>query len=215
MTAQKELVAMVADLMEEEVILTTKEMLKRGENPLVIVHGCQQGMRIVGERYSEGRYYLAGLIMAGEILRQVMALIGPVLKSTPRLDGAPGTMLLGTVQDDIHDLGKNIVKMLLTCRGFKVFDLGVNVSPDNFITETIRLKPDIIGLSGLITAAFDSMKDTVSLIRQETANWPQKPHIVIGGSQVDEQVSQMVGADYWVTEADAGVNLCRQLLEAG
>ena len=100
------------------------------------------------------------MIMAGEILRQVMELIGPVIKNNRQESQTSGVILLGTVEADIHDLGKNIVNMLFTCHGFTVHDLGVDVPPARFVSETVRLKPDIVGLSGLLTAAYDSMRET-------------------------------------------------------
>ena len=209
---ESKLVCSVADLQEDEVVTIVKNRLAIGDDPLQIVSECQQGMRLVGERYGEGQYFIAGLIMAGEILRQVMELVGPAIQNPEQAKLASGTVLLGTVQQDIHDLGKNIVKMLLSCHGFTVHDLGVDVPPAKFAAEAARIKPDIIGLSGLISASYDSMKETVALLREETDKWPKKPHIIIGGSQIDEQVSNLVGTDYWVTEADAGVMLCKKLL---
>lgn len=208
----KELINCVADLEEEKTITLVKERLQANDDPLSIVYDCQEGMRLVGDRYGEGRYYIAGLIMAGEILRQVMEIVSPALQQTNHEKPASGTIVLGTVKEDIHDLGKNIVKMLLSCHGFTVYDLGVDVPPDKFVEETVKLKPDIIGLSGLITAAYDSMKVTIDLLKQATADWPQKPYIIIGGSQLDQQVSSLVGTDYWVTEADAGVTLCKKMI---
>lgn len=214
MTDDKDiLIKYVAELKEEETLALVKERLSKGEDPLKIVYDCQEGMRLVGEHYSEGQYFIAGLIMAGEILRQVMELIGPALnKNSSEEVKASGTIILGTVQEDIHDLGKNIVKMLLACHGFTVFDLGVDVPPEKFVEEARKIQPDIIGLSGLITASYDSMKETIDLLRSESAKWPKKPHIIIGGSQIDEHVSQLIGSDYWVNEADAGVMLCKKLL---
>jgi len=206
------LVNFVANLKEDEVLSLVKKRLSAGEDPLQIVYDCQEGMQIVGDRYSEGRYFIAGLIMAGEILRQVMELIGPVLKNSSQVNRASGVVVLGTVQEDIHDLGKNIVKMLLSCHGFTVHDLGVDVPPAKFVAESAKIQPDIIGLSGLITASYESMKQTIDLLREETSKWPKKPYIIIGGSQIDEQVSNLVGTDYWVNEADAGVLLCKKLL---
>ena len=207
------LIESMADLNEDKVLVLVKESLLRGDDPLKIVHDCQQGMSLVGERYGEGKYFLAGLIMAGEILRQVTELIGPAIKKDVCDSRTSGVVVLGTVKEDIHDLGKNIVKMLLSCHGFTVHDLGVDVPPDRFVSEAARIKPDIIGLSGLITASYDSMKATVIRLREETAKWDKKPYIIIGGSQIDKQVSELVGTDYWVNEADEGVLLCKKLLE--
>ena len=207
------LIESMADLNEDSVLALVKEGLAQGEDPLKIVYDCQQGMNLVGERYGEGQYFLAGLIMAGEILRQVTELIGPAIKKDECANRASGVVMLGTVKEDIHDLGKNIVKMLLSCHGFTVHDLGVDVPPDRFVSEAARIKPDIIGLSGLITASYDSMKTTITRLREETARWDKKPYIIIGGSQIDKQVSDLVGTEYWVNEADAGVVLCKKLLE--
>ncbi len=210
--ANNDLINLVANLKEEEVLALVKKRLRAGEDPINIVYDCQQGMRLVGERYGEGHYFIAGLIMASEILREVMEIIGPAIQNHLSGESASGIIVIGTVQEDIHDLGKNIVKMLLSCHGFTIHDLGVDVPPAKFVSESLKIKPDIIGLSGLITAAYESMKETITLIRKETAQWSKKPHIIIGGSQIDEQVSQLVGTDYWVTEADAGVTLCKKLL---
>ncbi|MDW7739300.1 MAG: cobalamin-dependent protein [Bacillota bacterium] len=207
-----DLITNIVELDENKSLAIVKKRLDAQEDPLSIVQDCQKGMRIVGERYSEGKYFIAGLIMAGEILRQIMELIEPVLQDCKSEEKASGTILLGTVKDDIHDLGKNIVKMLFTCHGFTVYDLGVDVSPGSFVTEASKLKPDIIGLSGLITAAYDSMKETIALLKEETAKWPKKPYIIIGGSQIDEPVSNLVGTDYWANEADAGVRICKELM---
>ncbi len=207
------LIELVADLKEEKALALVRERLAGGDDPLAVVYDCQEGMKIVGDRYNEGHYFIAGLIMAGEILRQVMELIGPVLHNSSQADKASGTVVLGTVQDDIHDLGKNIVKMLLACHGFTVHDLGVDVPPARFVAESERIQPDIIGLSGLITASYESMKQTIELIRSETADWYKKPYIIVGGSQIDKQISELIGSEYWVNEADAGVLLCKKLLE--
>jgi len=159
----------------------------------------------VGERYSQRRYFLSGLIMAGDILRQVMEMVQPSLEE--RFSGGTAArVLLGTVQGDIHDLGKNLFAMLARCHGLTVHDLGVDVAPARFAEEFDRVKPDIVGLSGLLTASYDPMRETIALLRTQGANAP----VIIGG-QIDEQVSRYVGADYYVTDAMEGVRLCQRL----
>lgn len=209
---QSRLISAMADLAEEDVLAEVKKRLRTGEDPLKLVIECQQGMRRVGERYDQGQYYIAGLIMAGEILRQVTVLVEPLLSDCRVTTQTPGLILLGTVRNDIHDLGKNIVKMLLVCHGFTVRDLGVDVSPETFVTEAARIGPDLIGLSGLITAAYDSMRETVDKIEEASVNWAKKPYLIIGGSQIDRQVADHVGVIHWANKADAGVKLCRELL---
>jgi methanogenic corrinoid protein MtbC1 len=164
----------------------------------------------VGERYENKEYFIAGLIMAGEIFREVMELVQPVI-SHSLTDGESGHILLGTVQGDIHDIGKNNLSLLLRCHGFTVSDLGVDVPPTEFLAQAAALKPNIIGLSGLLTLSYDSMQETVQLLRNSTDEIVSSTPIIIGGSHLNDQVCQYVGADYWVTDAMHGVRLCQQL----
>jgi dimethylamine corrinoid protein len=205
------LVTSVADLEERQALTLVQTRIQNGENPLAIVEDCQEGLRQVGERYERKEYYLAGLIMAGEIFREVMELLQPVIQE--RLTGhESGTILLGTVKGDIHDIGKNNLSMLLTSYGFTVHDLGVDVPPVEFLLQAMQVKPDIIGLSGLLTSSFDAMRETIHLIRISGENGIASLPIIIGGNQLNEQVCQFVGADHWVTDAMTGVRLCQQLL---
>jgi 5-methyltetrahydrofolate--homocysteine methyltransferase len=121
---------------------------------------------------------------------------------------ASGTVLLGTVRGDIHDLGKNIVSMLLSCHNFAVHDLGVDVPPATFVEQVAAIRPDIVCLSGLLTSAYDAMHETVAMLREEGYRGP----IIIGGGQLNEQVFQYVGADHWTIDAVAGVELCKRLV---
>lgn len=199
------LAADVADLKEADVLRAVRDRIARGDDPVAVIEECQMGMRLVGERYSQRRYYLSGLIMAGDILSQVMEIVQPSLEE--RFSGdASASVLLGTVQGDIHDLGKNIFAMLARCHGLTVHDLGVDVPPARFADEFARLRPDIVGLSGLLTASYDPMRETIALLRAQGARAP----VIIGG-QIDEQVSRYVGADYYVTDAMEGVRLCQRL----
>jgi methanogenic corrinoid protein MtbC1 len=149
--------------------------------------------------------------MAGEIFREAMELLRPTI--TLRFSGnETGSILLGTVRGDIHDIGKNSLSMLLTSYGFTVHDLGVDVAPAEFLLEAIQVKPDIIGLSGLLTSSFDAMRETINLIKSSGEKGISTLPIIIGGNQLNQQVCQYVGADHWVTDAMTGVRLCQQLL---
>jgi len=143
MTEDTHLIQQVLELNEEEVLDIVRRRLQQGDDPLSIVEDCQEGMRRVGERYEHGQYFLSGLIMAGEIFREVMELLQPVIKESVQ-GNESGRILLGTVQGDIHDIGKNILTMLLSCYGFTVYDLGVDVPPPTFIAETAKVKPDLV-----------------------------------------------------------------------
>ena len=156
-------------------------------------------------------YFLAGLIMGGEIFRQVMEMVQPSIED--QLSGnESGTILLGTVRGDIHDIGKNNLSMLLSCYGFSVIDLGVDVPPSEFLLQAIQTKPDFIGLSGLLTSSYDAMAETIKLIRMSGERQLTETPIIIGGNQLNGQVCQYVGADYWVNDAMSGVRLCQELI---
>lgn len=207
------LAALVADLREQESLDLVRQRMAAGDDPLAIIEDCQVGMREVGERYARRQYYLSGLIMAGEILREVMDIVMPTVEA--RFSGQTSArVLLGTVQGDIHDLGKNLLVMLLRCYGFTVIDLGVDVEPARFVAEARAFKPHIIGLSGLITGAHANMRATVAALRAMMAADGAQIPILLGG-QVDEQVKEFVGADYWSTDAMEGVRLCQRLVGDG
>jgi methanogenic corrinoid protein MtbC1 len=205
------LTGIVADLKEQEALALVRARLENNEDPLTIVEDCQEGLRQVGERYERREYYLSGLIMAGEIFREVMEILAPVIEV--RFTGHDsGVILLGTVAGDIHDIGKNNLSLLLSSYGFTVHDLGVDVPPDVFLKEALQTRPDIIGLSGLLTSSYDSMRETIRLLRTLADPQVAATPIVIGGNQLNEQVCQYVGADAWVTDAMTGVRLCQKWL---
>lgn len=201
------LIGAIGDLQEDIALTLVRQRLAADDDPLLIIEACQEGMRQVGLRYERREYYLAGLIMAGEIFSQVMELVRPVVERQVS-DRASGCILLGTVKGDIHDLGKNIFNMLLSCHHYVVHDLGVDVSPVTFAEEAARLQPDIVGLSGLLTSAYDAMRETIALLRVQGHQGP----IIIGGGQISEEVCQYVGADYWTTDGVAGIELCKRLI---
>ena len=200
------LIAAITDLQEETSLALVRRRLDAGDDPLLIIQDCKEGMRQVGVCYEQREYFLAGLIMAGEIFRQVMEVLQPVIER--QISGqASGRILLGTVEGDIHDLGKNIVNMLLGCHNFVVHDLGVNVSPTTFAEQIAEVQPHLVGLSGLLTSSYDAMHETVVLLREQGYQGP-----IIAGGRLDEKVCEYVGADYWTTDAMTGVELCRHLM---
>jgi methanogenic corrinoid protein MtbC1 len=209
---RNELITRLVDLDEDTVLKLVQRRLAAGNDPLQIVEDCHEGMRQVGQRYEQGQYFVSGLIMSGEIFREVIELVQPFLVRRVSTSSA-GRVLLGTVQGDIHDIGKNMAGMLLECYGFTVIDLGVDVPPAEFAAQTRTHKPDVVGLSGLLTSSYDTMKQAVTLIRQVGVEDKRAYPSVIGGGMIDEQVCRYVGADYFVVNAMSGVRLCQRLME--
>jgi dimethylamine corrinoid protein len=205
------LMEQMANLQIREVLQLVDERLEAGEEPLEIVEVCQEGVRRVGESYERGEYFLAGLIMAGEILRQVLDRVLPLLPATGR-GSSSGLVILGTVQGDIHDIGKNLAQALFRCHGFEVLDLGIDVPPSEFVRQVQETRPDIVGISALLTTGYDAMRDTVRQIRETVPAEEQPAVIIVGGGLMSEQVRVYTGADLWTRNAPEGVRLCEEAI---
>ncbi len=206
---EKQLVEWLADMYEDEAIaLSNKMLLEDGKDPMRVLDLCRTAMDIVGQRFEEGEYFLPELVLAGEMLDNIGAVAKPLIKQT---DGEEqkklGKVLIGTVHGDLHDIGKNIVSFMLDINGFEVKDIGIDVPVQTFIDEINDFQPDVVGLSGFLTLAFDSMKETIEAFDQ--AGMRDKFKIMIGGGQIDETVRSYTGADAFGVNAVEAVNLCR------
>ena len=214
-----DLVTLLADLEEEQAIARVRERLDAGETAAAILEDCQAGLGIVGERYREGTYYIAGLIMAGEIFREVMEILEPLLgpgAGTGAGAGAGGAgveagveargrFLVCTVQGDIHDLGKNLLVMLLRSANVDVVDLGVDVPADDVVRAAREVAPDVIGLSGLLLTSFPTMRSTIAALRAALGDGPGAPRVIVGGGQMTADTAGWIGADRWSDNAGAAV----------
>ncbi len=206
---EKQLVEWLADMYEEEAIeLSNRMLLEDKKDPMRVLDLCRAAMDIVGQRFEEGEYFLPELVLAGEMLDNIGAVAKPLIKQT---DGAEqqklGKVLIGTVHGDLHDIGKNIVSFMLDINGFEVKDIGIDVPVQTFIDEINAFQPDVVGLSGFLTLAFDSMKETIEAFDQ--AGMREKFKVMIGGGQIDETVRSYTGADAFGVNAVEAVNLCR------
>jgi 5-methyltetrahydrofolate--homocysteine methyltransferase len=166
-------------------------------------------MEIVGQRFEAGTYFLPELLMAGEMLTEITELVKPEMAKTQELQ-RHGKVLIGTVKGDIHDIGKNIVTFMLDASGFEVKDLGVDVPPEKFVEAIREFQPQVVGLSGFLTLAFDAMKGTIAAI--QAAGLRDGVKIMIGGGPVSEDVRNYTGADAYGRDAMAGVSLAKQWL---
>jgi methylmalonyl-CoA mutase cobalamin-binding domain/chain len=203
----------IAALDEEGALDSIATRVAAGDEPLAIIEECQVGMRWVGEHYESGKYFISGLIMAGEIFRQAMEVLSPLLPEMTADEGQR-TVLLCTVRGDIHDLGKNIVSMMLSSYGIVVHDLGVDVAPEEVVRRAIELRPDVLGLSGLLSVASEGMRETVSAVRSAHGEIGRQLPIIIGGGMVDERMRLSTGADLWANDASQGVRLIREAMAA-
>ena len=211
---EKQLVEWLADMQEDEAVDLAKRMLlEEGANPLRVLELCRAGMDIVGKRFEEGEYFLPKLVLAGEMLENIGAIAKPMIKTAPGEEAKKlGKVLIGTVHGDLHDIGKNIVSFMLDINGFEVKDIGVDVPVKTFIDEINAYQPDVVGLSGFLTLAFDSMKETIEAFENEGMR--QKFKIMIGGGQIDDTVRTYTGADAFGVNAVEAVALCKNWMGA-
>jgi len=207
----KELVNAIADMREPEALRVAKEMVEGGSDPLAILGEAREAMGIVGQRYEEGTYFLPELILAGVMLNQIADMVKPQLAEAPDVE-RHGKVLIGTVEGDIHDIGKDIVVFMLDVNGFDVLDLGIDVRPEKFVEAIKDFQPQVVGLSGFLTLAFDSMKDTVEAIKK--AGLRDKVKIMIGGGQISDEIRKHTGADAYGKDAMAGVSLAKEWIGA-
>ncbi|ENO95619.1 B12-binding domain-containing protein [Thauera phenylacetica] len=209
---ERDLVAWLADMNEDDALALANRMLfEDTKDPLRVLELCRMAMDIVGKRFEEGEYFLPELVLAGEMLDQVGAIAKPLLADGEG-GGAKklGRVLVGTVHGDLHDIGKNIVSFMLDINGYEVRDIGIDVPVATFIDEVRSFKPDVVALSGFLTLAFDSMKETVEAFEREGLRSQFK--IMVGGGQIDEAVRAYTGADAFGVNAVEAVNLCNRWL---
>ncbi len=204
----EELAQALLDLDEKKVYALVKERINAGVPAMEIVGACNEGMVAVGELFSECKYFISELIFSAEILKAVMKRLEPLLQGLASAK-SPGKVVIGTVQGDIHDIGKNIVITLLRGSGFEVTDLGIDVPAEKFVAALEKTGARILGLSALLNLAYPEMKHVVDEVVK--AGLRDKIKIIIGGTPVNEQVRQFTGADYYAPDAVAGVNLCKQI----
>jgi trimethylamine corrinoid protein len=208
----EKLINLMADMMEDETLALVKELIASGTNPMDILDDARSAMEVVGKRFETGEYFIPDLMMAGEILRGISDIVRPLLEGGGGASNKKGKVLIGTVAGDIHDIGKDIVTFMIDVSGYDVLDIGIDVPVETFVEKIKEFKPQVVGLSGFLTLAFDSMKKTVEALEQ--AGLRDSLKIMIGGGQMDEEVRKYVRADAYGKDAIAAVNLCRQWIGA-
>lgn len=197
----------LADLDEEEFNRAFEELLASGADPQATVDACQDGMQLVGSRFEEGEYFVGDLIYAGELLSEAMGALKARL-GTENNSAQYGKMILCTVKDDLHDIGKNIVKSMLEASGFEVIDLGIDTPADKIVKAIKEHQVSIVALSGVLTLALMSMQATVEAIA--AAGLREHVKIIIGGCPVNAEACIIVGADEWAHSPQKTVEVCKR-----
>ncbi|NLM45472.1 MAG: cobalamin-binding protein [Firmicutes bacterium] len=208
-----ELAAALRDLDEDKVHELVDAKLAAGESPIDIIQECQEGIIAVGELYASGRYYLTELMFSGDIMQSVMAKLDPIIASKADEGKIIGTVVIGTVRGDIHDIGKNIVVNLLRSNRFKVIDLGVDVHAENFVSMVRKTKAKVLGLSALLSTTYPEMKNVIDALTE--AGLRDQVKVIIGGAIVNEEVREYTGADAYANDAIQGIEFCRKVYGGG
>lgn len=206
---EQKLIDFIVGMQSNEALQLTADMLSEGTAPTTILDICRQAMDVVGQKFEDEEFFVPELILAGDMLERISELLKPLLKSAEGSEQkSHGKILIGTVAGDLHDIGKNIVTFMLDVNGFEVKDIGIDVQIPVFLDAIREFQPDVVGLSGFLTLAFDSMKETVEMISE--ADLREQVKIMIGGGQVDELVRDYTGADAFGLNAMQAVKQCKE-----
>lgn len=200
------------DGLKEEIEQATRILLARGWTPYdVLTKALVEGMRIVGVDFRDGILFVPEVLMAANAMKAGMAILRPLLVET----GAPkvGKMVIGTVKGDIHDIGKNLVCMMMEGAGFEVIDLGINTSVERYLDALEAHRPEILGMSALLTTTMPYMKVVIEAMK---AKGIRHNHIVlVGGAPVNERFAEEIGADAYCRDASVAVETARRLITQG
>jgi methylmalonyl-CoA mutase cobalamin-binding domain/chain len=211
MADENEFKEAIIELKYDEISTMVQSALNDGCNPLEILNSLKKGLDVVGERYHNKEYFLSELFMAGETMSAAMEVLTPALAATRSQDqDIEGTVVLGSIQGDVHDFGKNIAKIFLTASGFKVHDLGVDVSPSTFVDGAIDMNADVIGISAILSATQPVSQEVVNELQRRGLREQFK--VILGGTGVTKRAIQEYGIDEAVNDATDGVNIIKQWL---
>jgi len=193
----------------DEVKRLTQEALDRGESPEVTLKdGLIQSMDRVGVKFKNGEVYIPEVLIAARAMHAGMAILKPILSKTTSTLAAK--IIVGTVKGDLHDIGKNLVVMLLEGGGFEVVDLGIDVPADKFVEAIRTYQPQVVGMSALLTTTMREMKNTIQTIEQ--AGLKDRVKTIVGGAPLTERFAKEIGADGYAPDAASAVDLVKSLL---
>ncbi len=199
MNTEERIKEIFEDYDDEQLVAFLEECLQGGASPVELVNNLSATLEYIGELFSQGELFLPDMVLAGDMMEAAMAVLNPAL-AAQNIEGRAGKkVVLGTVRGDIHDIGKNMVKMMIQNSGFEVFDLGTDVSPEAFYNKALEVKPDILALSSCMTTTVPGMRDTIELVRAKKLD--EHCTIMVGGGSVNPQLAKELGADLYSTDA--------------
>ncbi len=203
----------IVNLQLEEALEYAKKAVDVGVDPQEIIsNSIVKGMEIVGEKFEKGEYFLSELIAAGEIGKQIIELLNPFIKMSARESRRLGKVVIGTVKGDIHDIGKNIVAMLLDTAGFEVIDLGADVPPDRFVEAVAKHDAKIVAMSALLTVTMPEMRSVIEELKKTGLR--DRVKVIVGGAPVTKEFADEIGADGYGENAFEGVKICKSWMES-
>lgn len=188
-----------------------KKAIDQGFKPLDIINTMAEGMKVIGDMFERGEYFISDLIVASEIFKEVMKVLEPLIMKEKEVMKPIGRVVIGTIEGDIHDIGKNLVATMLRVNGFEVIDLGVDVSPQKFVEAVKQYNPDIVGMSALLTSTMMNMRKVIEALEKEGLR--DKVKVIVGGAPITEEFARRIGADAYGENAIVAVDVCRRLVE--
>lgn len=201
----------IMNLKVDEVLSWVKGQLAIEAPPLEVIEDLTAGLEKLGDRFSVGECFIPELIRGGDIFLKAMEMVRPVLEAQKTEMKRIGTLMIGTVKGDLHDLGKNLVRIIFMTAGFEVMDLGKDLPAERFVEEIERLKPDIVGLSALLTTTTDQQRVVIEALK--AANLRENVKVIVGGAPVNQKWADEIGADAYGADAIDGLRKAKALLE--
>ena len=190
----------------------TKEGLAAGLSPIkMITEALVPGMHEVGERFKREEYYVPEMLLAARAMKTSLALLKPLLVSSDGAGQATTRVIIGTVQGDLHDIGKNLVAMMLEGAGYEVYDLGANVKAEQFVRAVVEKNAHVVALSALLTTTMTNMPMVIGALSE--ANLRDRVKVIVGGAPVTERFARQIGADGFAPDAATAVDVLQDVLK--
>ncbi|MFQ6001481.1 MAG: B12-binding domain-containing protein [Anaerolineae bacterium] len=207
----EKLVQAVQDGQAEEAVTLAQEAMAAKMEPLAVVDALTEGIREVGDRFERMEIFLPEMMLAAQAMQKALELLAPYLERQKGRREEKGTVVIGTVEGDIHEIGKNIVALLLKVNGFTVYDLGPDVNALDFIKRAQEVKADIIGASALMTTTMPGQREIIELLKDMGLR--HRFHVTVGGTPVTQEWAEEIGADSWAENATKAVAILEKAME--